>query len=207
MVASDVETSLQNAHYRLHRLESAGAVEIVGTTYSEKGREMDVYAPSAEPLVFVSEDDADEIRDLLSRALGALAGLALVSVAVQQAVPKPTAPSQVGDAAYASNAIPATLAAVPAMSGNPTTNAATNESESVAFPTRATSSANSPTPSSLLPIRPAEPYHSRYRRTISSSPNARQTGTRTATNPYTSLRVTNSGPATQAAPPAVAYSP
>jgi DNA-binding transcriptional ArsR family regulator len=43
-VADRVGTSVQNACYHLSRLEDAGLVTVVGTRYSEKGAEMDVYA-------------------------------------------------------------------------------------------------------------------------------------------------------------------
>lgn len=43
-IADRVGTSLQTVCYHLPRLESAGLVTVVGTRYSEKGAEMDVYA-------------------------------------------------------------------------------------------------------------------------------------------------------------------
>ncbi|WP_276260310.1 ArsR/SmtB family transcription factor [Haloglomus litoreum] len=53
-LADDVGTSLQNAQYHLERLEDAGVVEVVGTWYSKRGNDMDVYGPSSEPLVIVA---------------------------------------------------------------------------------------------------------------------------------------------------------
>lgn len=50
-LAAAVDTSLQNALYHLNRLQDAGLVEVVGTWYSEKGAEMDVYGPAVDPLV------------------------------------------------------------------------------------------------------------------------------------------------------------
>ena len=50
-LADRVDTSLQNAQYHLEKLEGAGAIEGVGTAYSEKGREMTVYGPADSPLV------------------------------------------------------------------------------------------------------------------------------------------------------------
>lgn len=44
-------TSVQNVGHHLDRLEAADLVEVVGTRYSEKGAEMDVYAPTGSPLV------------------------------------------------------------------------------------------------------------------------------------------------------------
>jgi DNA-binding transcriptional ArsR family regulator len=50
-VAERVETSLQNVCYHLSRLEEAGLVSVVGTRYSEKGAEMNVYAREVGALV------------------------------------------------------------------------------------------------------------------------------------------------------------
>jgi len=84
-LADRVGTSLQNAQYHLQNLEEAGAVEIVETAYSEKGREMDVYAPADQPLVIFAGDEekSTSIRTALSRLLGAVGLLAVVSFLVQ----------------------------------------------------------------------------------------------------------------------------
>ncbi|MDG5778870.1 helix-turn-helix domain-containing protein [Haloarculaceae archaeon H-GB2-1] len=84
-LAERVDTSLQNAQYHLENLEDAGAVEVVDTVYSEKGREMDVYAPADRPLVIYAgdEEESSSIRAALSRLLGGLGILALGSLAVQ----------------------------------------------------------------------------------------------------------------------------
>jgi DNA-binding transcriptional ArsR family regulator len=86
-LADRVDTSLQNVQYHLERLEDAGAVEVVGTAYSEKGREMDVYAPADEPLVIYAgrEEEASGLRAALSRLVGGVAALAVGAVAVQEA--------------------------------------------------------------------------------------------------------------------------
>jgi DNA-binding transcriptional ArsR family regulator len=80
-----VDTSLQNAQYHLEKLESAGAVEVVDTAYSAKGREMDVYAAADQPLVIFAgdQDDGSMLRTALSRLLGALGALAVASLGVQ----------------------------------------------------------------------------------------------------------------------------
>lgn len=85
-LADRVDTSLQNVQYHLERLEDAGAVEVVGTAYSEKGREMDVYAPADEPLVIYAgrEEEASGLRAALSRLVGGVAALAVGAVAVQE---------------------------------------------------------------------------------------------------------------------------
>lgn len=83
-LADRVDTSLQNAQYHLEKLETAGAVEVVDTAYSEKGREMDVYAPADQPLVIFAGDEGEStLRSALSRLLGAVGALAVVSLAVQ----------------------------------------------------------------------------------------------------------------------------
>jgi DNA-binding transcriptional ArsR family regulator len=86
-LADRVGTSLQNAQYHLENLGEAGAVEVVGTAYSEKGREMRVYGPADSPLViFAGEKErASGLRAALSRLFGGFAALALGSLAVQGA--------------------------------------------------------------------------------------------------------------------------
>ena len=85
-LAERVDTSLQNVQYHLERLEEAGAIEVVGTAYSEKGREMDIYAPADEPLVIYAgrEEEASGLRAALSRLVGGVAALAVGAVAVQE---------------------------------------------------------------------------------------------------------------------------
>jgi DNA-binding transcriptional ArsR family regulator len=85
-IADRVDSSLQNVQYHLGRLDDAGVVEVVGTAYSEKGREMDVYAPADQPLVIVAaeEERASGLRAALSRFLGGVAALVVGSAAVQQ---------------------------------------------------------------------------------------------------------------------------
>ena len=84
-LADRVETSLQNAQYHLGKLEDAGAVEVVGTAYSEKGREMSVYGPADSPLViFAGEKDrAAGLRSVISRLFAGFLALGVVSVAVE----------------------------------------------------------------------------------------------------------------------------
>ncbi len=84
-LAEACDTSLQNVQYHLGKLETAGAVEVVDTAYSEKGREMDVYAPADQPLVVFAgqEEDGSTLRTALSRLLGAVGILALGSLLVQ----------------------------------------------------------------------------------------------------------------------------
>nr|WP_049916931.1 winged helix-turn-helix domain-containing protein [Halogeometricum pallidum] len=85
-MADRVDTSIQNAQYHLGRLEDAGLIEPGGTAYSEKGREMTVYAPADRALVVVAgkEEDASGLRSVLSRLLGGLGVVALGSVVVDR---------------------------------------------------------------------------------------------------------------------------
>lgn len=64
-LADRVGTSLQNVQYHLGRLEEANLVRVAGTWYSEKGAEMDVYAPAGRPLLLVagSEEGLGAVRD------------------------------------------------------------------------------------------------------------------------------------------------
>ena len=84
-LADRVDTSLQNVQYHLEKLQTAGAIEVVETGYSEKGREMDIYAPADRPLVVFAGDTEDEgtLRTALTRLLGALGLLAVGSALVQ----------------------------------------------------------------------------------------------------------------------------
>jgi DNA-binding transcriptional ArsR family regulator len=85
-LARELDTSVQNVHYHLSKLETAGVVESVGTRLSEKGNEMTVYGPAAEPIVLVGSASSGQ-RDTLRRSLSdwatAVTVLTLTSFAVQ----------------------------------------------------------------------------------------------------------------------------
>jgi DNA-binding transcriptional ArsR family regulator len=87
-LADAVDTSLQNVQYHIQRLEDAGAVEVVDTAYSEKGREMNVYAPANRPLVVVAADGEETagLSAALKRLLGGVAVVGLVSILAQVAI-------------------------------------------------------------------------------------------------------------------------
>ena len=84
-LANRVDTSLQNVQYHLRNLEDAGLVEVIDTVYSEKGREMKVYAPADRPLVMVAggDTDAGELQSALTRLIGGVALLGVLSALVQ----------------------------------------------------------------------------------------------------------------------------
>ncbi|OYR40924.1 transcriptional regulator [Halorubrum sp. Ib24] len=58
-VAADVDASLQNVTYHLNRLCDADLIAPVNTWYSEKGKEMTVYAPTVERIVVRIDAPAD----------------------------------------------------------------------------------------------------------------------------------------------------
>lgn len=84
-LVAHVETSLQNVHHHLDRLEKAGLITPVGTTYSEKGVEMTIYGTTDAPLVVTNADDAQRslLRTALRRLFVGLGVLILLSVTVQ----------------------------------------------------------------------------------------------------------------------------
>ena len=85
-LADRVDTSLQNAQYHLEKLENAGVIEVVGTAYSEKGREMAVYGPADSPLVIYAgeQERASGLRAALSRLFGGVLALVVGSLAIQE---------------------------------------------------------------------------------------------------------------------------
>ncbi|MFC6992937.1 ArsR/SmtB family transcription factor [Haladaptatus sp. GCM10025707] len=84
-LAARIDSSLQNVQYHLERLESAGAISVVDTIYSEKGREMKVYAPADKPLVIFAgrEQETGGLRNAVARLFSGVAILAGASLAVQ----------------------------------------------------------------------------------------------------------------------------
>lgn len=92
-LAERVDTTLQNTQYHLERMEDAGLIEVAGTSYSEKGREMDVYAPSDRALVVVAgrEEDTDGLVGALKSLLSALFPLGFLAVLVEFALDGPFA--------------------------------------------------------------------------------------------------------------------
>jgi len=92
-IAERVDTSLQNVRHHLSNLEEAGLIRVADVRYSEKGREMNVYAPSEEPMVvFVGrEDESASFVERLRGIVPVAAWLALLSLLVQYLVaPTPT---------------------------------------------------------------------------------------------------------------------
>ncbi len=84
-IADTVDTSIQNAQYHLEKLENAELIEEVDTWYSEKGREMTVYAPASGPLVVFpgDTDDGIDLEDALRGAIGGIGVLGIIAVAIE----------------------------------------------------------------------------------------------------------------------------
>ena len=82
VLANRLDMSVQNISYHLDNLEDAGVVQVTDTRYSEKGKEMEVYAPADDPVVvFVgTETRKTGFIDLLKRLVGATGLLLLGSV-------------------------------------------------------------------------------------------------------------------------------
>jgi len=87
-LADRVDTSLQNTQYHLEKLEDAGAVEVVDTAYSEKGREMKVYAPADQPLVVVAggAGKTATLRSAIATLVSGFGIVGLLAVLVQFSV-------------------------------------------------------------------------------------------------------------------------
>jgi DNA-binding transcriptional ArsR family regulator len=62
-LADRVDTSLQNAHYHLERLQEADIVRVVDTWYSSRGVEMNVYAPTHDEFVITPPAPDDDRAD------------------------------------------------------------------------------------------------------------------------------------------------
>lgn len=79
-IASEMDLSVQNTSYHLHNLEEVGLIEVVDTCYSEKGREMDVYAPTRDPKVVVlgTDDNQTTIRRAFSQMAGVIGAPAII---------------------------------------------------------------------------------------------------------------------------------
>lgn len=83
-IADAVDTSIANVNYHLDKLQQAGLVADVDTWYSDKGREMTVYAPTDDPLVFAgAQERTGAVRQLLAQVGTAVVLLGAASLLVQ----------------------------------------------------------------------------------------------------------------------------
>ncbi|MCL9816905.1 ArsR/SmtB family transcription factor [Natronocalculus amylovorans] len=97
-LADRIDTTLQNVQYHIKKLEEAALIEVVDTVYSEKGREMNVYAPADEPLVLFASKEPDRtgLKATLMRLLGGVGILGLASLLVQRFADRGGVPVQPG---------------------------------------------------------------------------------------------------------------
>jgi len=116
-LADAVGTSLQNVQYHLEKFEDANLVEVRGSRYSEKGREMSIYGPTDRPLVLFAgtEDQTRSVKSALASLLGGVGVLGVASLLVQQlvggGVQAPTTGGESGAGAIASQPAHTTVAA------------------------------------------------------------------------------------------------
>lgn len=53
-LSDEIDSTHQNIHYHLRNMEEVGIIEQIDTKYSERGKEMSVYAPKLEQIVLYS---------------------------------------------------------------------------------------------------------------------------------------------------------
>lgn len=84
-LAEQTNSSIQNVHYHLDKLEEADLIEPVETWYSDNGVEMKLYAPVHNPLVisFGSSANREQIRTTLSRVFGLIGCVSVLSLVGQ----------------------------------------------------------------------------------------------------------------------------
>jgi DNA-binding transcriptional ArsR family regulator len=84
-ISDRVDTSLQNVQYHLGKMREAGLVEVIDTVYSEKGREMDLYAPADRPLVVFAGKESESLglKTALTSLLGGVAVLGVLAALIQ----------------------------------------------------------------------------------------------------------------------------
>ncbi|MFB6132153.1 MAG: ArsR/SmtB family transcription factor [Halanaeroarchaeum sp.] len=88
-LAAAIDSSIQNVRYHLEKFQEAALVEIVDRRQSQRGHKMKVYAPTDREILLYSgaEDRTEEsLRGTLRRLLGAVGGLALLSLIVDRVV-------------------------------------------------------------------------------------------------------------------------
>ncbi|ELZ14317.1 transcription regulator [Halovivax asiaticus JCM 14624] len=86
-LATDLDRTVETVSYHLDHLVAADLVEPVDTVYSEKGREMTVYAAAADPtvLVFGSADNEAQLRAALGQLCSAVGPMAIL-IALKEVV-------------------------------------------------------------------------------------------------------------------------
>ncbi|SNR31771.1 ArsR/SmtB family transcription factor [Halorubrum vacuolatum] len=86
-IAAEMDLSIQNTSYHLKKLEAAELISVVDTCYSEKGREMAVYAVTRDPKVVVLGTEADQqtLRKAFARMAGVI-GVPAILIAAWESV-------------------------------------------------------------------------------------------------------------------------
>jgi len=84
-LAVETDTTVQNVRYHLDNLQEADLISVVDTWYSEKGTEMNVYAPTEAAVVLTAgqESTTDRLKSTIRELLGAVGVFALASLIVQ----------------------------------------------------------------------------------------------------------------------------
>lgn len=80
-IAQSLDMSVQNAKYHLDNLEEAGLIEIIDIWYSDRGREMNVYAPTSSSIILFAGASNEErsLRKILKQSLGLTGILGIAS--------------------------------------------------------------------------------------------------------------------------------
>lgn len=86
-IAEALDVSVENTTYHLDNLQDAGLIEVVDTVYSEKGREMDVYGPSEDPLLlfFGSSKNESGLRSAFSDVVPVIGPIAIL-ISLKEAI-------------------------------------------------------------------------------------------------------------------------
>lgn len=79
-ISDELDVSVQNVSYHLQNLQEAELVEVVDSCYSEKGREMDIYAVTSDPKVVVlsTKNNSTSLVQAFRRMAGAIGPPAIV---------------------------------------------------------------------------------------------------------------------------------
>ncbi len=64
-IAGRLGLSVQNTSYHLEKLEESGLIEVVGTKYSNRGHEMEVFAPCRSAIVIEIGESESSAREFL----------------------------------------------------------------------------------------------------------------------------------------------
>lgn len=73
-VADELDVTVQSVGYHLENLQQADLVEVIDVCYSEKGREMELYAVTSDPkvLVLASQSERSHLRHAFAQMAGAV---------------------------------------------------------------------------------------------------------------------------------------